>query len=391
MVSPAPPAPTRIPSLDGIRALSIALVIFSHLSSGAGVPGWMAAVTHAFGLGRMGVAVFFVLSGFLITTLLLDEHAREGRVRLGRFYLRRTLRIFPPFYVYCAVLALLARVGAVRLLPGDLLHAMTYTMNFQGDRSWYVARVWSLTIEEQFYLLWPLLLLAAGRVRAGVLACAVVVLGPEMHLAAYLWSTPATRGNLPVALLSNVDLLAAGAALACFRMAMHAQGWYGRALDSRWFAAVPPVAFVAWNGLGGHWGVGLVTSTVAVIAIAVCVDWSILHAAGRTGRVLNSRPLVWVGQLSYSLYLWQQMFTGREAAGQGWLSDTVVSRLPLNLAAMLGAAVLSFYLVERPSLTLRRVLEQRWFGGARRDGSPALSAFVAAQNVVARRAVEGMP
>src|SRR5437764_10948892 len=115
------PGGLRIPSLDGLRAVSILFVLAGHLSGTQGFP----TLPHALSgnLAVFGVRVFFVISGFLITSLLLDEESRTGTVSLRRFYFRRTMRIFPPFYTYVACIALASALGWVELRDYDLLSA----------------------------------------------------------------------------------------------------------------------------------------------------------------------------------------------------------------------------------------------------------------------------
>lgn len=150
----------RIPSLDGLRAISIVMVLVAH-ASGTRLFPVPASAGNLLGLGEFGVHVFFVISGFLITGLLLDELARTNRVDLRRFYLRRALRIFPPYYTYLAVVFLLALAGALQLAPRDMAHGLTYTSNYYPARSWFLGHTWSLSVEEQFYLLWPAVLMLA--------------------------------------------------------------------------------------------------------------------------------------------------------------------------------------------------------------------------------------
>src|SRR5687767_13667792 len=127
--------PTRIPSLDGLRAISIGLVLISHMigTRGLFIP---SQVGNIFALGELGVRVFFVISGFLITNILVKEVELTGRINLWKFYLRRTLRIFPPYYVFLAVLIALVALGYLQLDFLDKLHALTYTANYHPARSW---------------------------------------------------------------------------------------------------------------------------------------------------------------------------------------------------------------------------------------------------------------
>ena len=146
------PKVAHIPSLDGLRAISISLVLFGHLvgtrNFGRPDPG-LGDVAH------LGVVVFLVISGFLITSLLLKEHAHTGTVSLKLFYARRSLRIFPASYAFLACVGLLWLGGTIHLRPADIWHAASYTVNYVENTSWEVAHLWSLSIEEQFYLLWP--------------------------------------------------------------------------------------------------------------------------------------------------------------------------------------------------------------------------------------------
>src|SRR5687767_15042456 len=120
--------PGRIRSLDGLRAVAILLVLLAHLPhSLAAAPAW---TEHLMPLGLLGVRVFFVISGFLISSLLFAELAKSGAISLRKFYFRRTLRIFPAFYVYVAAIAIAAALGLVVLRPYDLLAALTYTTNY---------------------------------------------------------------------------------------------------------------------------------------------------------------------------------------------------------------------------------------------------------------------
>ena len=339
----------RIPSLDGLRAISIGLVLVSHLAGTRNFP-LSAAQGNFWALGEFGVVVFFVISGFLITGLLLDEVERTGSVNLGRFYLRRTLRIFPPYYAFLICLALAAATGAVALVSGDVLSAMTYTANYKLDRSWFVGHTWSLSVEEQFYLLWPAVLLFARTRRAILIAAAVVLLVPLIRVAE--WELLRQYGDGVGHRFETIaDAIAIGCVLAGTRSWLHKTAWYPRLLASPAFIVVP-FAAVGANLVHDHplanFALGM---SIAHVCIALCLDWVVTFHDGRVGRVLNARPLVFVGWLSYSLYLWQQPFLNRG-------SDSIVAAFPQNILIVALLAVMSYYLVERPSLALRRRIER---------------------------------
>jgi peptidoglycan/LPS O-acetylase OafA/YrhL len=353
-----------IPSLDGLRAISIMLVLLSHLGGTRNfvVP---ERATSFFELGHLGVRVFFVISGFLITNLLLHEIVRTGRVHLGKFYFRRTLRIFPPYYVLILSVALMQAAHWLTLAPHDLLHAVTYTSNYYPERSWYVGHTWSLSVEEQFYLLWPAVILLAGRRRALWAALAFVILSPALRLAIYYHSREYPIGHT---FETVADSIAVGCLLAGTREWLKRQTLYRRLLGSRLFPVVPVCVLLASALYDRPRLYVFFGFTIMNVGIALCVDWCVTNYDGRLGRLLNTRPLVFLGVMSYSIYLWQQLFLDKA-------STWATTHFPFNLLMVALCALASYYLVERPSLNLRQRLERRIFAGPPRPTEqPAVSA-----------------
>src|SRR5262245_2792631 len=200
----------RIPSLDGVRALAILLVILSHAHfPWDDLQAWRPLKGRC---GFVGVQVFFVLSGFLITTLMLRELDRTGRLSLRQFYLRRVLRIVPAYAAYLVVLALLQGAGLVELSGLSWLSLTTYTVNFLPSLPPLISHVWSLSVEEHFYLLWPLLM--AGCTLSG---CRRVVLGCMAGALALRWlvllAWPGGHG-VDVWTFTRIDDIAIGCLLA---------------------------------------------------------------------------------------------------------------------------------------------------------------------------------
>jgi peptidoglycan/LPS O-acetylase OafA/YrhL len=187
----------RIPSLDGLRAVAVLLVLVAHGCQTAGFPKipWI----QWFGVRcAFGVEVFFVISGFLITSLLLRERQRSGRIDVKGFYVRRTLRILPAYACYLAVIWVMWMAGGATLGRRDWIAACTYTMNFLSHPAWEVGHTWSLSIEEHFYLIWPVAMLigSAFALRAGVffavgcfvLRWVVMFVAPKYTPMAELWT-----------------------------------------------------------------------------------------------------------------------------------------------------------------------------------------------------------
>ena len=352
MTATAPTA--RIPSLDGLRAVSIALVLVGHS------PGTSPLLAHLRWMGvfaGLGVHVFFVISGYLITTLLLEDARRidAGRLQRGealkQFYIRRMYRIFPAAYALILTVAVLSAAGVVTLMPGDLLHAATYTQNFHQPRGWWVGHLWSLSVEEQFYMLWPAVVLFVGRGRAMGVAVAAMIAAPVTRVAIwFLW--PGGRVYLGEAFPTIFDAIAVGCILASLRERLDHNATYLRLLGSRAFWLVP-VAVVLSAFLDNHPKFDLVIGqAVQNVGIALIIDRSIRFPVSAWGRLLNRRPLVFVGALSYSLYLWQQLFVNHH-------SSAIVAKFPLNLLCAFVLAYLSYRLVERPFLQLRQLRARR--------------------------------
>jgi peptidoglycan/LPS O-acetylase OafA/YrhL len=340
----------RIPSLDGLRAVSVALVVFSHLAGNRGFP-LPARLLDQLDPGGLGVRVFFVISGFLISRILFDELAATGRVQLARFYVRRTLRIFPPYYAVLAALAVLMAVGIVQLPARDLLAAATYTANYFPERAWKVSHTWSLAVEEHVYLVWPALLACLGRGRGLVVAAVFAIAAPLLRVAYGLF---APGLEIPVRSETIADAIAVGCLLAGARESLHARAWYRRLLGSRAVLALPLVIVAAhelqpWPLLELAVGYSVVN-----LGIALLIDRVVTHPHGPIGRVLNSRVMVGVGVMSYSIYLWQELVLDRYCT-------RAVCAFPLNLGVVVLAALGSYLVIERPSLTLRKWLEPRLF------------------------------
>jgi peptidoglycan/LPS O-acetylase OafA/YrhL len=340
-----------VPSLDGLRAISIAFVLIAHLIAAGHLSGGLSRLGN---LGEFGVRIFFVISGYLISSILLAELRRKGRISLPRFYFRRMLRLFPAAYFYILVIAVLAAKHLVSLERWDLLAAITYTMNYHEVRRWSLGHLWSLAVEEQFYLLWPLILRTLGQLRSVHFLIALVVVAPFLRLASP-YVGPAFN------FLVWSDALATGCLLAILREDLAANPRYARLLASRWFFLVPMAALVA-NYVPFTKISWLVAETVMNLSIAASVDWCMRNPDTVVGRFLNLPAVSFVGVLSYSLYLWQQLFLNPE-------SVSPYCRFPLNILLAVAMALVSYLLIEAPFLRFRTAIERasaQWRGTVQR-------------------------
>ena len=298
-----------------------------------------------FAWGGLGVTVFFVISGYLITTLLLAEQRKTGAVSLRKFYLRRTLRIFPAFFVYLAAVLALQLIGFLELRDGDLLAAATYTMNFRAERSWWLGHTWSLSVEEQFYLLWPAAIAFLGMAGGLRVALAAILSAPLLRVAVF-YGWPSQRALVDQAFPMIFDGLATGCVLAIARDRLWQDPRYRRLLESPLMVLVPLAVVGAYLYIPSVGVQLLVGQSVIHVGVALCLDWAIRFPRTLIGRGLNARPLVWLGTISYSLYLWQQLFLCRHHSS--WITT-----FPQNLGLAFACAILSYQLIEQPLLRLR--------------------------------------
>jgi peptidoglycan/LPS O-acetylase OafA/YrhL len=339
---PSLPAPPRIPGLDGLRAVAILLVLCSHVQGAPGAPSL--PLPKGLHLGELGVRIFFVISGYLITSLLLREVARRGQISLRDFFARRVLRIFPAFYVFLLVVFVLAAERIIELRPGDALHAVTYTMNYHGERAWWLGHLWSLSVEEQFYLFWPVILALVGARRGLMVAAAAVVAAPLIRVGTWVF-WPSARAGIGEVFPTVFDALAVGCLLAGLSDRLGRSPRYLAALRSPFFALVPlfGLAISMVPRVSFELAVG---QSLVNVAIAFSIDRCVRCPEGVTGRLLARPTLVWIGSMSYSLYLWQQLFLNRHS--EAWLNA-----FPLNLGLTFAVAAFSYYGIEQPILRLR--------------------------------------
>jgi len=348
----------RVPSFDGVRGIAILLVLAGHTAANYEplsplARRWMEAFANA----SFGVRLFFVLSGYLITSLLIEELVRTGKIRLGAFYRRRAARILPAFYVFLACIVVLQIGHSHGLTPAALLAAATHTWNYARQwitlsetGSWTLGHLWTLALEQQFYLFWPGLLVWLGPRRAGWCALALVIWCPLARVATY-FLIPSQRGYIGMMFHTAIDSLMMGCLAALLlqnekvRAGLRRHGPCVALVAAIWALGVSP--FVSETVRGFPVVAGF---TLDAMAAAWIIAW--LHhrgpplAQGLFGKGL----LPWLGAISYSLYLWQQIFLSPSGGlGRG--------NIVIPLLGALIAAWISYRFVEMPVL--------RWNAGRR--------------------------
>ncbi len=325
----------RVKALDGLRAIAVCAVLIYHTGQGRMIGGWA------------GVDIFFVLSGFLITSNLLREYATTGSTQLGRFYLRRFLRLTP------ALWALLFAVWIAHLVLRDsepfgymILLSATYTMNwaqaFDLTSGNDLAHIWSLCIEEQFYVLWPALfvLLPKERQVPYLVTCIIAIIGWR----GYLCLSGAINDRTYTGFDTHSDGLLIGCCLA-FLPSTRSLWLAG------WRACIPFVIVAAvMLFMRDTW---MIKEAVGLTVVALLSAWIILIILqdNTWSRVLSSKLFIFIGKISYSLYLWHYPIIIL------FKPKFTHFATPLVVSLSFIAAIGSYYLVERPSLILKNRFE----------------------------------
>ena len=337
-------------ALDAIRGIAVIFVFLFH----AGIRGFSGAF--------VGVDIFFVLSGFLITLLILQEYEGKGSISLKKFYMRRILRLIPALVfmlaLYLTVINFRYQDAGARLRQLQdafivLFYAANWTRAFDLGRPDILGHTWSLSIEEQFYMLWPLCMLFLLRLRGSFRSILIAVL----FCAAWAWrvyllSAGASFNRLYNGLDCRADMLLAGCLLASLWHAGYLGFWNRRRALSRALVAMACVGFAVMCGCGEWENASLYLWQYPLVALAAAMV--ILEVAAAPGglfsRALNTRWLVWPGKISYGIYLWHYPVIAL-------LDKVVVNK---NLKAVTAAlltmlfATISWYAVERPFLRLKR-------------------------------------
>jgi peptidoglycan/LPS O-acetylase OafA/YrhL len=348
----------RIRAVDGLRAVSIALVIVGHACYLPGFPALAAEAIKRISPAILGVDIFFCISGFLITRRLLDEEAAHGRIDLGRFFARRFLRLMPAYYAFLVATWFLDRRFGLGVSQAEYVAALTYTRNYV-DGTWYTQHLWSLSVEEQFYLLWPLIVcLTSGRGR--LMASSMLLLaGPVVRLTSYAASrqlAPAWASSLAGGFPGATDPIMAGCLLALLT--------HGREIPGRYFCHAGLLLWASAclllgvSSLSAHGILAPVLVPFGLSLKALATVYIVAFCAQRRGprqSVLEHPVAVWVGMLSYELYLWQQLVLAHEAP----YIEQPELQFPLNVGILLGCALVTYYCLERPIVRLREVIGLR--------------------------------
>lgn len=341
---------SRVPELDGFRGIALLLVLLGHFFQFSLIsPGPWGEVAS------LGVLLFFALSGYLITSLLCSESRSAGAVDLKKFYTRRALRLLPAAWLLIMTVAVLKVAGAVEDESwGGVVGSLLYVRNVLGSGH-TLGHLWSLSLEEQFYFLWPIAFVLFPRHR---LSISIGVTVGVALLRSGLWALDVFDHRTGVFYLRpwfRFDSIMCGCVLALLRQ--HNPGWFdappgwARAVTHPGWVIPALVATMLLNWKSGPQWWCLSVQTVMVVLLLARV---IMHGSTLVTGALRTPSLGTVGRLSYSLYLWQQIFVVTKLPDWGPLRAPFLDVL---MAALCG--LISYRFVEQPFLRLKERFQSR--------------------------------
>ena len=356
------------PALDGLRALAVGVVMGFH------------AEISQFKGGYLGVDVFFVLSGFLITSILASEHASSGRVDFGAFYMRRALRLLPAVLALVGIVSVAAAVGPHliesdtigRDAPATIFYSANWVYALLGHfEIRLLSHTWSLSIEEQFYLVWPLILVATLLLARGRRWLTVAIpFGLFIASNALRWWLY-RRGHTSLPRLTyGTDTRAGAMMLGCAAGMLYTRDLLPRGASGRMAMRVVGVGGVVgllWMLFGDRYSLVSITEdpgrihgdgyTLIAVFSAFVILWLVSEPASALARFFGLQPIAWIGRVSYGLYLWHLPIDRFVTAPRLGVSTEATQLVRLAVTFAIVAA--SFYLLEQPFLRLKRRFERR--------------------------------
>ncbi|WP_158590500.1 acyltransferase family protein [Noviherbaspirillum cavernae] len=341
----------KILGFDALRALSVVLVILSHVGIIGSVSSPILKAFFTVFNANTGVTIFFVLSGFLITSLLISEYKSTGSISIKNFFIRRALRILPLYYLVVAMTMLIYLVGEFRNFPyvrfQTILHALTYTYNFipSALEKNFLSHLWSLAVEEQFYLLWPFVFfLLIGKTYRLVLFCiAFVACCFAFYFVSVNWGELQGTFSLDRWFIPAAYPIIVGCLFALLINGVNARERYAKVLSSP--LALACSFILVCSPLFLPQTVSFVVHKLAIVlGIAGIISWIFLNQSSLLVKHMDWGPIGYIGTISYGLYVWQGVLTGNGSYREIWFFPP-----PPLLGALLTflVAPLSYHYFER--------------------------------------------
>lgn len=332
----------RIPSLDGFRAVSIILVLFCHSRYFEGFPYYL------FDFAKqcdVGVTVFFVISGYLITSLLIKEHDSRKNIAIKSFFIRRSFRIIPVFLIYIVFIICVDHFLNLGLTKNNIIHSLTFTTNFDPAPNWYLGHLWSLAVEEQFYIFWPLLFLYFNK-HMKVIVVLLIVYSSLIRILVYRYDL--SLFYLLNGFFTKSDSIMIGA-LASLLNLKSLSIFMKKSLINYFLQLIAILLIVLFVFSSAHGKLGIIALPLGNTIISISIMYIILSYVhpkeNYIYKALNSKFFTHIGILSYSIYIWQQFFIFKNVA--------LLNKFPFNILTIYIVAYISYNFFEKPFLKIK--------------------------------------
>lgn len=342
-MSTTSPSLQYMPQLDGLRAVAVFAVVYSHFTVGA---------FHVGYFGRIGVLLFFVLSGYLITSILLRYRDSFSIAKvLGSFYVRRALRLLPVYFLFLGLLLILGQMHWTAL-PWYLVYLQNVGYGFAGLNPGISGHLWSLAVEEQFYFIWPVVVLLSPKSYLPRILISAIVLA-VVYRATVLWAmwpvenVPILWARAQFQLFGCMDSLALGSLLAV-RPDIPTKIWLRAAM-----VALVLLVLIMW------WASALRSIYLDLATALVCVYVVHLAEQGRLSRFLAAKPIVHIGKISYGVYVYHKLFQLWFPAQESATALEAAFHVLFVFALTIVVASISWSLMEAPALRLKRYFPYR--------------------------------
>jgi peptidoglycan/LPS O-acetylase OafA/YrhL len=356
----------RIKSLDGIRGVSILMVLLAHGSTSLPKSITNNFVYSILANGHTGVMIFFVISGYLITKLLLIEKEKKGEISIKDFYVRRFFRIFPVFYLYIGIVIILKNT----ILPdiftnyATVLFSAFYFWNYkhlllgsfdqETNGNWFMGHLWSLSMEEQFYLIWPLAFKKISPETLKKIVIALLLLMPILRVSTYFYF-PSSRGQVDMMLHTGGDTILTGCLGALLEKSEKFMNLLKNLLSKIWIVIAAFIYLLIIDGylnerFRGGYSIPIGHSFNNFI-ILFLILWCI-HVPSFVHNFLNYKWISQIGVISYSLYIWQQLILTN-------IYPSTLNSFPINFIIVFAIAFASYYLIEKPILKFKNSFKHK--------------------------------
>lgn len=338
--------PKYFKTLDGLRAISIIWVIIAHFNLDIK----NSTFTNIFWGGGLGVHIFFVLSGFLITALLLKEKITNGFISLRDFYIRRFFRIIPVAFLFLFVILIMNIFLPLNITGRDFFHVLTFTENFNPKSNWYTHHFWSLSVEEQFYLIFPFFI--KRDINFYVKMSGLLIISSPV--VSYLAHHDLLASMYLKDIFSFIDTFLNGGLLSILIGSLTSIFLFKLNTSKRinksgiGFLQIT-LLFLIWlssqrSAFGGF------NMILCALLIAFLISISMIYEDTFVNKFLNLKYIALVGMLSYSLYIWQQLFDNNQP-WKDWFTygDSII----LNTCALFLIAYISYNFYEKRFIRLK--------------------------------------